>query len=159
MSLTNPAVSHREGPCLQLPYNEMKGNFIQSPAADLFKVPRGRAEWAAAGSACSSQGQAAGEAAQCCLFGEWGAHTFFSSWTEQAGKLCCWQHRSASALGRRCAMGLLLGRGWGAQQVTGLHHPSHHQLYSGSGNLLPSPEPSLHPQALGSPAHPSSAPA
>lgn len=39
LSLAIPAVSHGEGPRLQLPYNKMKGNFIQSPAADLFKVP------------------------------------------------------------------------------------------------------------------------
>jgi len=75
LSLKSPAVSHREGPGLQLPYDKMKGNFIQSPAADLFKVPGGRAEQVAAASARSSQGQAAGEASRCHLFGERGAHT------------------------------------------------------------------------------------
>lgn len=65
----------------------MKGNFIESPAADLFKEPGDRAEQVAAGSARSSQGEAAGEASQCHLFSEQDAQTFFSAWTVQAGKL------------------------------------------------------------------------
>lgn len=39
-----------------------------------------------------------------------------------------------------CAVGVLLGRGWGAWQVMGLREPGHHQLYLGSRRLLPSTE-------------------